>query len=280
MATKVFQRLVKASSFGMLTASLAAACGSPSEQEHTSQLQITNGFAIENDEFPAVVLLLIQGSASTRICTATFINDHQALTAAHCVAQLPNQSPPIFFAQPSNQPKQQAYQVKSQARRIHVHPLYDSLRQDEVHKYDLAIIDFPVATAPAAASLSSQRPNIDTAVTLVGFGEEERYLDENGVQSGLGAGVKRYGQNRIQSFENDMISFSGLPRPDEYFGIGQWVATGQGDSGGPLFFDGKLAGVTSGGRLERGRHGELIAFSHYVDLNLSENIDFLGQTLW
>ncbi|MFW7379793.1 MAG: trypsin-like serine protease [Oligoflexus sp.] len=280
MAKKVFHRLVTAGSFGILTASaFTSGCGSQKLGQNPSQLQITNGFEIQDDEFPAVVLLLTEGATGTRICTGTFVNDHQVVTAAHCVAGLTNRMPALYYAQTVSDNDGISYMVRSQARRYVIHPLYEASAQPEIHPHDVAIVDFPISTAPAAANLSPQSPKFDSIVTIVGFGDEQSYLDKNGVQSGEGAGVKRFGTNKVQSLENGMMSFAGLPEKDEHLGIGQWAASGSGDSGGPLFYDGKLAGITSGGQLVQGTHGEWIAYSHYVDVTQAVNYAFLQENL-
>jgi len=279
MAKRVFNRLAKAGSFGILTASaFATGCGSQTGVE-SSQLQITNGFEIPNDEFPAVVLLLIEGPEGRRICTGTFINDHQVVTAAHCVAQLANRMPAIYYAQTLEDKGQASYVIRAQARRFMIHPSYEPSANPDIHPHDLAIVDFPISTAPAVASLSPLTPQFDALVTIVGYGDERSYLDKNGVQSGQGAGVKRYGTNKVQNVADGMLSFAGLPAKDDSIAAGQWAASGSGDSGGPLFHQGRLAGVTSGGRLVQGTQGNWIAYSHYVDISHPDNAQFLSENL-
>jgi hypothetical protein len=285
MVRKKLTRIATASSFGFLTASaMITGCGDHKAMEPKASLKITNGQTTAEDLFPAVVLLILDKPSGQEICTGTFVNDYQVITAAHCVADLDLNTSPVYYASYTNEAGEPVYSIEAQAREVNIHPLYEARRNadqrhDGIQPHDLAVLNFPISTAPATALLGTASPSIDELVTIVGFGDMTRSMTSDGNQSGEGAGVKRHGTNTIQGIKDDMLVFTGVSQKDEYLGIGQWVATGAGDSGGPLFHKGRLAGVTSGGRLERTTQDSWRAVSHYVDLSLPTNQDFIRSVI-
>lgn len=263
---------------GAAALSLLSACGSQISSEN-SELSVTNGREIGEDEFASTVLLVSQTRYGSSICTATFVNDRQAITASHCVVELSPASPEMYYVRsdivggsPRFTALAKAISYKAQAR-------YSFNINNGVNKYDLAIVNFPAGTAPAAARIASQTPSVGSELVIVGYGNNENFIAANGSQGGTGSGVKRVGTNEIALVEDGMLVFAGNPSSDDGAPQGEYVSSGSGDSGGPMFVNGELVGVTSGGGLAQLEDGSLISISRYVDLNSPESKAFLAANL-
>lgn len=250
-------------------------CGSP--QESVSESKVTNGIQAKATDFPSVVLLVTMNAQGESICTGTFVNDSQVVTAGHCVEGLTVKNPLIFFVKDGNdrsaQPIRALSFVRSEKYNIN----------EGVGPLDISVINFPAGSAPAVTPIIEASPKAGDDFTIVGFGNNENYVDASGMPSGSGAGVKRSGTNKIADVADGMIGFVGVPGAVEGLEQGQIVSSGSGDSGGPLFVGGKLAGVTSGGGfapVDDGNGGQaLAAVSFYVDLNSSLSSSLLAGAL-
>ena len=271
------QRIVSAArigSFGLLTASFMTACGK--DESGLADLKVTNGVQITNHEFPSVVLLMLEGR---NICTGTFVNDSQIVTAAHCVYGLNTNNPDIKIVEPLQSGGRTRYIEKARALNFVKNPNYRMRDNNGVNHSDLAIINFPMGTSDHDRSIAAIPPEVDQEITIVGYGNNQNFIDQNGQQSGKGAGTKRVGTNFVRMLDDGMIVFLGLTEAIGDVERGEFSASGSGDSGGPLFVDGQLAGVTSGGGVARTESGQEISVSKYVDLNSEESQDFLRRYL-
>ena len=268
-------KLAKYGTYGFLSLSFMAACGK--DQEGQSKIKVTNGLEIDRSDYPSVVLLLLNGRS---ICTATFVNDSQVVTAAHCVAALRSSRPDIRLVEPIlDENGQTRFQVRARAKDFVVQGDYSLRENNGVNPLDLAVVNFPAHTAPGVRAISSYSPEVDQEITIVGFGNNKNSVDEAGQQSGQGSGTKRVGRNFVAEKADGMITFAGLAEATEDIPAGDWTASGSGDSGGPLFIRGRLAGITSGGGVMRDEEGNKLSISKYVDLNSQDSRNFLAENL-
>lgn len=252
-----------------LLASALIACGTAKQ---SSETKVTNGKEISESTYPSVVLIVTVTAEGQGLCTGTFVNDAQMISAGHCVEGLdPDLEPSAdpakkdfgLYAVAMGEDGQ--YFVKAQAVSFKRHPNYN-IRLG-VSAYDVSVIDFPADSAPAVSSVANRTPSAGQTLTIVGYGNNVNGFDNFGQQTGSGAGTKRVGTNRVGAVSEGFINFNGLPEADGVTTEGTLVSSGSGDSGGPLFVDGKLAGITSGGGLRRDGRGGYLATSKYVDIN-------------
>jgi secreted trypsin-like serine protease len=259
------------------------ACGQTNDTQETSETKVTNGLKASG-EFPSVILLQFStGGYGSSICTGTFVNDAQVVTAAHCVYDILKNgrtaSSMTFTKTLANGRSQRVTAVS-----LKYHPGY-TVVPGKLSNHDLAVVTFPRNSAPATTPLYPQTPSVGQKFTIVGFGVNDYQYDAAGQQTGSGSGTKRKGENEIYQVEDGMIKFYGVPTAsDPTVAQGQAAASGSGDSGGPLLIDGSLAAVTAGGGLAQATDEEGRSFtvkvSNYVDLNEVSNADFLQATLY
>lgn len=231
-----------------------------------STVKITQGIAIPEKRFPSVVLLAMRvGEGMTGTCTATFVNHTQALTAAHCLGQVDPKQPDIYHAVP----EEKGLRRLTKAISFAVHPKSD---RKSVDKYDLAVVNFPLESAPGVSPIIDRQPREKDKVVLVGYGDYEFFPDTNPEKAGGGA--KRYGKNEIAMFDSELITIFGVPGKMDGMKQGEFSATAFGDSGGPLFIQEMLAGVTSGGNVVSNEDGAEV-ISNFVNLAHPESVAFL-----
>ncbi len=252
---------------------LVSACGQATQED--SSTKVTNGREIRESDFPSVVLLVANSAQGQSICTGTFVNSSQVVTAGHCLEGLNPVRPEMYYAT-----EDASGQVRAVARAISFkrNPAYSiSLG---VSKSDLGVLTFPEGTAPATSSLATVTPKAGDQLTIVGYGNNENYPSATEGVGGTGAGVKRAGVNEIADVNEGLITFIGIPeKTSSEAPLGEYVLSGSGDSGGPLFVGGKLAGVTSGGGFASLEDGSAVAVSRYVDLTSTESRSFLASVL-
>lgn len=253
-----------------LLASLSVGCGQKGEEQ--SSLKVTNGRSILETEYPSVVLLVSFSNEGESICTGTFVNDSQLITAAHCVEGLDSQQPKLAYVKEVNGELSLAAVAQNFVR----HPEYNFA--DGVNPKDVAVVNFPANSAPAVSKIAAATPALDETLTIVGFGNNENFIDDAGRQTGSGAGYKRVGTNTVLNVTDGMIGFVGVGGKTEGVVEGELVSSGSGDSGGPLFVKDELAGVTSGGGFRPTEFG-LVSVSLYVDLNSESVKSFLNANL-
>jgi secreted trypsin-like serine protease len=259
------------------------ACGQMNDAQQTSETKVTNGLKASG-EFPSVILLQFStGGYGSSICTGTFVNDAQVVTAAHCVYDILKNgrtASSMTFTKTLADGRSQRVTALS----LKYHPGY-TVVPGKLSNHDVAVVTFPRNSAPATTPLYPHTPSVGQAFTIVGFGVNDYKYDASGQQTGSGSGIKRKGENEIYQVEDGMIKFYGVPTAsDPTVAQGHDVASGSGDSGGPLLIDGSLAAVTSGGGLAQATDEEgrsvTVKVSNYVDLNESSNADFLQATLY
>ncbi len=268
------KRIIKALSkvgTGVTITAVLVGCGSPQDTSR-SAVKVTNGRDVRESDYAATVLLVMQLPEGQAICTGTFVNDSQVVTAGHCVEGLDETAPEMYYATKVNGSLKAVAKAVSYQR----NPSYSI--DLGVSPYDVSVITFPANTAPATVALATSSPRAGDTFTIVGYGNNENFL-KSGELSGSGAGVKRAGSNTVSSVKDGFINFVGLPGRDSSTGTGKLVSSGSGDSGGPLYVNGRLAGITSGGGLRPARDGSYVAVSFYVDINNSSQRSFLARAL-
>jgi hypothetical protein len=258
----------------VLVLGFTTACGRSASE--ASAVKVTNGVAIAENTFPSTILLVSMSAEGQSICTGTFINDSQVITAGHCVEGHSPSKPSIYYATEKGGQMVPVAQAVSFVR----NPKYSFA--EGVSQYDLSVINFPARTAPAVTPLAEAAPEVGEEFTIVGYGNNANFLSK-GVLDGAGAGVKRAGKNFISAVEEGMITFAGLTgvetAPVQGEKAGELVSSGSGDSGGPLFVNGKIAGITSGGGLSKTEDGLDVAISLYVDVNSPVSRAFLATVV-
>ncbi|MFW7377807.1 MAG: trypsin-like serine protease [Oligoflexus sp.] len=263
---------------GTLLMTLTMACGQVDSSQ--SDLSVTNGQEIGERDYPSTVLLMIQSGRGSSICTATFVNDRQAITANHCVLGQNPSNPTIYYTKVENGVFGPSYRRQAKAVSYHAQSQYSLENNYGVNRYDLAIVNFPARTAPAVSPIAQDTPELESEIVIVGYGNNENYLTDGGAsQGGSGSGVKRFGKNELQLIEDGMLAFLGTPSAEDGLNKGEMVSSGSGDSGGPMFVNDELVGVTSGGGLGTLETGETVSISQYVDLNSDESRAFLRRYL-
>lgn len=256
----------------------AGACGQQSSID--SSLDVNNGEDITESNHPSVVLLIMSTGGGQGICTGTFVNDSQVVTAGHCVHGLDPKYPAMAaVAVSEGSDGNPEYKVRARALNLVQHPKYSMTLDNGVNGFDLAVVNFPANSAPAVSTIASQEPELEADLTIVGYGNNRTYIDAAGRLNGDGAGTKRMGTNSVAAKEEGFLTFYGLPKAESPYQKGEWVTAGSGDSGGPMFVDGELVGVTSGGGLAETDEGKLVGVSNYVNLNSPSSRKFLQANL-
>lgn len=214
--------------------------------------------SITND-YPGVVMILLPGGRG--LCTGTVISPKAVLTAAHCAKNLG------------------VYQIITS---------FGLFKASTIEKLGQGVLDDPndiavlIADDNFASAEKGQIHSIGEAVVsgdtiqIVGYGC-------NDLSAKTGSGKKRTGTNYVYTI-SDYIE---LRTPEGTTAVREVAARGIlgpenragscfGDSGGPMFQSqhGRLAlvGATHAG----GSNGESIT-SQYVNLNRSDNMDFLHR---
>lgn len=234
-------------------------CGTAKQNSET---KVTNGREIAESTYPSVVLLVMETEVGQGICTGTFVNDSQMISAGHCVEGLSASNPSLYVVTTDEDGQ---YYATAKAVSFKRHPNYN-IRLG-VSAYDVSVINFPENSAPAVSARAASSPSAGQALTIVGYGNNVNGFDNYGELTGSGAGVKRVGTNKVGSVSGGFINFNGLAEADGETAEGTLVSSGSGDSGGPLFVGGQLAGITSGGGLRSDGQGGYYATSKYVDIN-------------
>ncbi len=234
-----------------------------------SQLQIHNGVEIGAEHYPAVVLLMRVAGDTKSYCTGVFINEFQALTAAHCVGSPDTDE--LFLMQASSAAAGPAYEVRSKAHAIHIHPDY-APGPAKLQTHDLALIDFPAGVADDHLELAQEPLAPNQEVTLVGFGSAQM---KPGLHAATTPDRKRLGTNVIRSIEGGMHTLFGLHQTAKVE-AGKHVSSCAGDSGSPWLVDDKITSLTVGADMVTQSNGTYAPISYAVDLTSQSNQDFLS----
>lgn len=232
-----------------------------------SNIKIADGTDIGKTEFPATSLLWVERMNKTYSCTATFINDYQAITAAHCVKGVDPNVPLIFLMTIDGtlQDGTPNYTEALGATDFHYHPLFNGAGS----QYDLAIVNFPSNTAPAMAPFVTTpmvfRGSIRPTCTVVGFGSAS--FNQN-----LKPEIKRRGDFEVRGRNShQMLESVGRPHFESL--------TGSGDSGAPLYCNGQVSGILSGINIENDGRQDSRVISYYVDIGTAVSQTFINAHL-
>ena len=239
---------------------------------------MTNGRPAGAGEYAAVIFLFNEKENGLgEVCTGVFIDPVTVLTAAHCTTG------PLGVADAAGRVYKtlslirkgddgRAFRI-AESLRVTRHPRADDqwttdargFEVSDVNPMDLALVTFPAGQAPAVATLAPRSPEVGDHLTLVGFGLDQTH--DRSERSSIG--VKRIGVNRVTGISGGRIHMVGLDRSHDHSGTD--VAAAPGDSGGPAFYNGRVAGIVSGGTpVNRQRNQSIM-----VDLNSDLSRQFL-----
>jgi len=264
--------------FAAATALSFQLIGCGSAKPATSDVKVTNGIEIATTDYPSVVFIAAQTREGLANCTATFVNDSQAISAGHCVEGTSDRSPALYLVEQTMVNGRPQMRALAKAQRWFRDAAYDI--NEGVGPLDLAVINFPANSAPATSDIAVTDPQIDDELTIVGYGNNRNFVDSLGQLSGSGAGKKRVGTNVVGNVSEDgMIQFIGVPESFSDVEAGNYALSGSGDSGGPLFIKGRLVGVTSGGGVGKTEEGQEFYISQYVNLRSKSSQALLQKAL-
>ncbi|MFW7380032.1 MAG: trypsin-like serine protease [Oligoflexus sp.] len=260
---------------------LSISCGS-SSFDH-SDLDITNGLIIAEDEYPAVVNLYrrvykngkLQGGS---VCTGTWVAANTILTAAHCTGdgssdangKVSDLEMMVFeISNHDTMPKEtrlisyvtEAYRLKQWEQK------------KGYNRYDLAILKTeepkPGEKARSYLPISKTAAKAGDAIEIIGYG----YYDMS-MFGKKGDDKKRVGRNTVANVSGGFLNIKGELKNSSGGPTGENSSAGQGDSGGPMLLNGALVGIASGGGssgiFPRGE-------ASYVDLHSEESRLFLEK---
>ena len=211
-----------------------------------STVSLTNAAPINPESFPFVKQLRLTFESGPSFsfggCTATFINSHVLLTAAHCLYDLNTMTP------------LEAAGVEIEMERGRFVPAAAVLPHPEFNghfNYSAVYADTAVAAADIGVVISSEEfdgavpaiavlpPAVGETVALVGFGQ-------SAAASVFSGGILRLGYTTVDAVSlSERVLYWIQDQPNE-------ASTCHGDSGGPAFqisLDNQLilAGITSSG---------------------------------
>lgn len=257
---------------------VSSACGERFQVEMSTP-HVTNGIDIPESEFAETFMLLRDYPTSSDhaqfLCSATFINDHQALTASHCLETYEGKEADLYyldFKLEAGSTEKKSFR-KAKALSATANPKSVSLAPGPD---DLAIVNFPPQTAPAVATIYTASLRAGKAVTIVGYGVLKTIVTA-GEHGGTGVGTKRKGMNTIARIQGGEIFVHGTAETRHFLKPGQQSVSGPGDSGGALFVDGKLAGVVSSGLAAGKSRGMQMIDASFVDLTTPSSQEFLKE---
>ncbi|MGE0171371.1 MAG: trypsin-like serine protease [Oligoflexales bacterium] len=240
-------------------------------KKNGSDVKVTNGQAITEDEYPYVRYLL------SRECTLTVLSSSVTLTAAHCVADKTSFDQAMIpkfmegntdvgrfslFASEFGRSPNDVYAVRG-----YIHPAGSV----SIGPADLAVGVYRKDSFKHFGAISPKPAKDGDPITLVGYGVNDAAYE-------TGGGIKRKGTNTLSHRDSQgMLHFQGrIQNIQGTNGTGEKSASGVGDSGGPLFAGttNQLVGVTSGGSVWEDQKE-----SYYVDVHSkSSKLFFLYLT--
>lgn len=223
--------------------------------------------AVPTSDYPAVVELEFLSKEGKGICTGSFVSDQHLVTAAHCLPAPEEQGFELFITREGK---------KIAAASYIRHPQFQDLAAGAAPtakdgRYDLAVVTFPVATAPATLALpKATGAKVGELVTLVGYGITATDAAFNT------AHIKRMGSNTIKLAQDGIFALSDMTRKVlTQTQPGEIVAAARGDSGGPaLNRQGEIVGIIS-----RGVKIEASVFFFLCDIASPSSQAFLKQQL-
>jgi len=198
----------------MVRWSLVAILAGCATQAETAVQAITNGSADSGD--PAVIGLA--DAAGDVGCTATVIEAHTAITAAHCVAgRVPLALHAVFGSDV-------ATGTSIEVSGAQVDPAFDA----GTLANDLALVTLREPSPAAAVAIAAGALTLGTTVDVVGFGTT--------ASAATDGGTKRAGTAKLTDVQ-----------PTELTAIPSPAQPCHGDSGGPMLVTGAIVAVASRG---------------------------------
>ena len=221
------------------------------ESKKELQERIVGGEPYEG--LPAVGALTRNGNAH---CTATLISSKRAITAAHCVKDIPARQL-RFVANPDIKKALQGETFAVSSTKMHPKA---SISSSAIIN-DVAYVELEHDTYIEPMQMSQSAVKVGDDIFLVGYGVESGFSQQ-------GAGIKRAAYSRISQVERDKFLYGN-----------SMTNTCNGDSGGPAFIRAaggfKIAGVTSYGDYYCSQYGADMRVDHYYNF-FSEGLDLGG----
>ncbi len=191
-----------------------------------SSLSIDYGASITNESKNLAEAVVWIGN-----CSATIVSDNTVITAAHCVDSFSQNRDGSLNGSISIQT---GYARGKTSTSLHMPTRYNTETNLKM-AFDIAVAIFPDNSFRSYHAVSTQKPKVGDALSLVGYSPFK-----DGVDIKDAPATKRLGNNKISDFLSDItiVSEGGCNTKD-------CVTVSPGDSGGPAFQQCNLLGVAS-----------------------------------
>lgn len=238
---------------------------------------IVGGHLAPENKFPSIISLMARNKP---ICGGTLINDHQVITAGHCVAasRSTQASPASIFKIRANSLSSKSGGQVIQVKNVTIHPQYNKFGTIMSHvPNDIAILTLAERVTNAKPARLPFDPENETTkgedVTTAGWGNTD-------MSNPKGSTMLRWAT--VQAWDKDTCRTSAdqTDIPEDIICAhveGGGIDSCQGDSGGPLYeANNTLVGIVSNGKgcgLARYPGWYTRVFSHkaFIEENLSPN---------
>ncbi len=204
-----------------------------------------------------VVLLVVDTDQGPRLCTGTFVNDHQLLTAAHSVLAERGDHPRIYVAKLASDRSQ--LEIEAAALSVDIHPALET-QESLTPENDLAIVNFPVGSAPSQARIHARSPQNSEPVTLIGVQKNPAIAAEGSARVGASTSWSK------GSWTESHTQIKGS----------QVKAPANQAEDGVLYLEGQIVGVIAQTQMSPQRG---LSTQDFVDLHSEENRRFLEERL-
>ena len=230
-------------------------------------------YLVRESQFPAVFFLERQGNR--KVCVATVIHPHWAITAAHCVNE-------TGLAQSLAKGNNFSVVVGRRDRVIDTMVVHPDYEPDSPTEVDLALLHFKnPLDFPRAISLNYSGDELHKVVTILGWGffgigTTGRQYDD---------GEFRMAQNRVEVAERRLFIRFDDPRELEAQVVDLEGMPGLGDSGGPALLESEngwiLAGIAVGELMDEGFSEETQGSYGSVAIyeRISQHQDWISGTM-